>query len=845
MVAVLALAAMAPQFEFAVNSGTGLDVRVGGVPVLRGTWFQYYEPDWSKGYYGSLSATQQIERIDADTVRLSFRSDDGRAFGTQTFRREGNRLTATYRFEWGGDRPVKVEATAGHVYAPVYEDGTLAIDGVEARGLKPTTYEGQTLEPRRYGTNGTNFEFKAPFGPLSLQSDRPIIAFDSRGYGQPWADRHPVIWLGDLSLDVERGKPAEMTLVWTLPEAKALANRGEKLALPATRVADALAPSEELPVLIPKPKRADLDWENAVEVTGNWTFPSARFRYFNRFAEALARRYRIAPQPGKPAIAIDGGESKLGLAKGGYRIVISQGTVSVVGQFSETDSDGIANAVERLAQLAFVRNGKLYLPTGTVIDEPRRDFRGVHLFVGPQAVDFQKKLWVRVLRPLGFNKVVLQCEQTEWDALPGTRTPITMKKADLARLFQMYRNIDVEPIPLIQSFGHMEWFFANGKNLELAFNPEVPYAIDPRKPEAQAKVEAIWDEAVTLLKPNTLHFGLDEVDMRGFPDDPELVTQLWERQLPFLGGIARKHGKSMMLWGDKALAPGEAVDAAHGDSAEHAQRRRAAIPRGATITDWHYRALPEPQPLLKSLQVFKNAGFRPIASAWYAPDNVRAFNLAADMERVGTLQTTWAGYESNEENMLRNIEQFTAMVLAADYSWSGRGERIDKLPYDPVAVFRKLYFGSPQPLMQEAGFTFGTGSELSLGGVQFARRAEPIALANVLKPGNRPTVVEWDVNRNLRELAFAVDTESAVDEGETVAVVSVWREDGKRDEFPIRYGRQVRAASDRRIVIDADRGAGLCAVRLPLGRTPVRVTRIQIRSASPYAGARIHAATGW
>ena len=845
MLAVLAAATLAPAFEFDVRSGSGLEVRAGGVPILRGTWFQFYEPDWSRGYYSSLSETQRIERVDADTVRLTFASVDGRAIGTQTFRREGNRLLATYRFEWKGNRPVRVEATAGQVYAPVYQDGTLSVDGEAARSMAAKTYADSGIGSRRYGSAGNQFQFNGAFGPLSLKSDRKVIAFDARNYPQPWAQGKPLIWLGDLGLEIEPGQVAEVNLEWTIPPGAVLPNKGEKLAINSNTVPDALAPSEALPVLLPKPKQVQLDWEKPTEITGNWTFPSSRFRHFNRFAEALARRYRIVPQKGGKAIAIDGGESKMGLNSGGYRIVIGDGTVSVVGQYSDTDSDGIANAVERLAQLAFVKNGKLYLPTGRLTDEPKRDFRGVHLFVGPKAVDFQKKLWVRVLRPLGFNKVVLQCEQTEWDATVGSRTPITMKKTDLARLFQMYRNIDVEPIPLIQSFGHMEWLFANQKNLDLAFNREVPYAIDPRKPEAQAKVGAIWDEAVELLNPNSIHFGLDEVDMRGFPEDPELVTQLWEKHLPFLGSIAQKHGKRIMLWGDKALAPGEAVDAAHGDSAEHAKRRRDAIPRGAIITDWHYRAMPEPQPLLKSLQTWKQAGFRPIASSWYAPDNVRAFSLAADMERVGTLQTTWAGYESNEENMLKNIEQFTAMVLAGDYSWSGRGERVDRLPYDPVSVFRQMYFGAPQPLIEQSGFTFGTGSELSLDGIRFAKWQQPLALANVLKADQRPSMMEWDVNRNVREFSMAMDVESTLEEGEKIATVSVWREDGKRDEFPIRYGQTVRSPEDNRIVIEAARGGGLCAVRFSLGKTPIRVQRIQIRTESPYAGPRIHGVTAW
>ena len=91
-----------------------------------------------------------------------------------------------------------------------------------------------------------------------------------------------------------------------------------------------------------------------------------------------------------------------------------------------------------------------------------------------------------------------------------------MKKEDLAKLFQWYRGIEVEPIPLIQSFGHMGWLFANGMNKDLAINPQVPYTLDPRKPGAKELIGKVWDEAASLLKPRTIHVGLDEVDMLGF-----------------------------------------------------------------------------------------------------------------------------------------------------------------------------------------------------------------------------------------------------------------------------------------------------------------------------------------
>ncbi|CAN5633542.1 hypothetical protein BH11ARM2_BH11ARM2_28210 [soil metagenome] len=527
----------------------------------------------------------------------------------------------------------------------------------------------------------------------------------------------------------------------------------------------------------------------------------------------------------------------MGMRPGGYRIIVTPTKVSVIGQ----EDEGLRYALERLAQMVFVKDGKLQLPTGLLLDEPVRDFRGVHLFVGPQANAFQKRLWERVLFPLGFNKVVLQCERTDWESLPGIKTDITMDRDALARLFAMYRTMNVEPIPLIQSFGHMEWLFANGKNLDVAFNPEVLYAIDPRKPRTREILDALWGEAIALLKPDRIHFGLDEVDMRGFPDDPALVTQLWETHLPYLGGIARKYGKTMMLWGDQGLAPGEAIDATLGHDKTNAAKRRAAIPKKAEITDWHYKADGKPSDYSPTLQLWKNEGLHPIASTWFQLQNIRGFNLAADLENAGTLQTTWAGYESNETNMLQNISQFTAMVYAADTAWSARQETLDALPYRPAEVFQRMMYGTPQAVARIAGTTFGTGTPRVLDGMTFAVFA-PIALGTGLDGKPRVSQANVVMNSTGSEVALLVDTELPVDNGTSVAEIVANFADGKETRTTVRYCWDVRASDDPESTARTPRDGNVSVVRLSFGGTK-KLLSLSLRPLSTTAGLRLHAVT--
>ncbi len=827
----------APAFDFDVTSGGGLEVSIQGVPIVRGSWFQYYEPGWTKGYYSSTWQPQHVQRVDADTVEVTF--SDGPAHGKELFHRSGDRLIEDLEYGWGGDHPVKVEVDAGALWGPAFESGTLIADGRPTRSLGATNYSSGAIDARRYSADATTYAFDAPLARVELKSSSPMTLFDARsGYPQDWADGKQAIWYGALGLDTARDAPAKLHLEWRFATHSALADHTETLKLAARPVADAQVPDTSMPVWAPYPKEKNLDFDHPMELTGGFSFPAGRGSNFSEFQEALARRFRL-PQGSGAKVAFDCGISRLGFAPGGYRITITPKSVSVYGEQDE----GVRYGLARLASLAFTRNGKLLLPTGTLADWPSNPWRGVHLFVGPQAREFHKRLWDRVLLPLGFNKVVLECERTNWNATPGIAGPLTMSKADLAGLFEDYRARDVEPIPLIQSFGHMDWLFENGKNLDIAMDPARPYAVDPRKPRTAEILTSLWKEAIDLLHPKTIHFGLDEVDMEGFPKDPVLTTELWEKQLAMLGEIARKHDVMPMLWGDICLAPGQAPDATNGVSPEIAKKRRDAVPRGAMIADWHYAALPKPDPFYTSLRIWQGEGFVPVAAAWYQPENVRSFCIAAAQLGAGTLQTTWAGYESSEERMIAESRQFTAMVLAADYSWSGRQEPIADLGYDPVDVFRRMYFGPPSPLSAQPGAALpGTGAQ-TIHTVRY-RTFEPIRLVSAILPGrvDSPSRVDIQTAATCTEVDLALDSSIALNPGEVAGEVVIETDRGEVRR-PLVYGTDFRSGKDPAACVRCERSpAGICSVQVALGGTR-QVRGVSLVSSRPVAGLNLYGVT--
>lgn len=443
------------------------------------------------------------------------------------------------------------------------------------------------------------------------------------------------------------------------------------------------------PVLIPKPKMLLLDYNRPVEVTGAWTFPAAKPKFFDVFIQGLSHRYQGTWTGGKGlAMVFDGGIIDKQLPDGYYKIQIQNNQVSVFGQ----GSAGLRNGMMKLAQLATVSNSKLVLPTGEVTDTPSRDFRGVHLQVGPEALGFHKKLWSNVLRPMQFNYVLLDVSRVRWATL-GTDAPKDgMSVEDLRALVKFYRSIEVEPIPLIPSFSYVSWLPKTPKYEALKVSDTL---LDPRKPEAEAFLDALWAEANEIFRSKTLHFGGDSL---GEGASYELATQLWKGSMPVFDRIRKKQKAQMMLWGDLALGPGEAVDSTLADSLLEARTRRDSIPKGALIADRHYKADTGHSQFLTSLQLWKTASLSPIATAWQSPENIKGFYTAADVERAGTLITTWGMTDSSETQMRKNQKQFDAMILAGDYSWSARTEYLNELPYDPAKVFQEWFNPSPIPV---------------------------------------------------------------------------------------------------------------------------------------------------
>jgi hexosaminidase len=827
LLGIVTLTNPAPKIELDYRSARGLFATVDGVPLLQGSFFQYYEGNWAKGLYSS-NWNQQTVRQEGSDVVVDFGSTEQPASGQIRYRVNGDTIQAEYRFDWKGSQTVNLENTIATIWAVPFEEGHVRVDGNEGRSPKVRIPAGDDPEPRVFRGRGKGFELTGTFADLRVEAGLGAArVFDARSYEQDWARGRELFWLGHERLAIKPGESLRYSA--TIKVSRKGTGAGQPVTTTLASMAGPTVQPEAPATLVPQPKKMTRLREPAVPLPARSASGQSEFDALLRLRwtpEALATRASNA--------TIRTSVSNLGLPAEGFKIRVYGGEIEVIGQ----DADGLRHGVRTVAELAEARGGRLWVPAVEIEDYPSISWRGVHLFVGPRARAFQGRMMDRVLAPLRFNHVVLQCERTDWNTTPGIRTPGTMSRKDLADLFSDYRKRNIDPVPLIQSHGHMQWLFANNQNLDLAFNRSVPFAIDPRKPAAREKVKALWDEAIGLLKPKQIHFGMDEINLRGGPADPAVVTEVWKESMKYLPGVAAKHKVDFMIWGDKMLAPGEAPDAALGHNKKESAARRAVVPKGTFIADWHYLNNPDPK-VYTSLELFKSQGMRPIASAWNRPGNIAGFAQAAALSGSGYLQTVWAGFESDETAMLREFDQFSAFVLAADYAWSGRKDLPKNVGYDWDREFYRRFYAAPSVATPVNGTFFGGTSPTSttIGAWAF-RPMQPLALASKVKlPDGAPRITLNIDGQGLRTIALALSSAVKVATGEVVARVRVFDAEREILTRDIQYGYDVRAKSDVEATYRTARDSeGRSAITLDLGSRPRNVRRIEIEAVDTSAG---------
>ncbi len=823
-------------------SRQGLSIKCQNVDLVQGSFFQYYEPGWSKGYYSS-NWNEQTIKVERGITTVSFISADKKASGDITFEPIQGGFTAEYTFNWKGEKPVMVELSLGHLWAPAFAAGQINVGGKLARSPGTMLPAGNDPKTRMFGTASTEFSFNSPFANINVDIEGTTgYCFDARNYTSDWSNGRELFWLGAEGIIVNPGIPTKIKATWNIVSPEVRPSQKQIVKVDASKMSNAFCDNEGQLPLIPQPKSIEILGKDLTFSWANVVFDNSHKELNARLKAALGSRWSDLGKPIKSSNVVFS-ISNMKLPAGGYELSVEKNKLKIVGQ----DAEGLRNGVERAIQLTVSQRGRVGLCPVKIKDFPNVGWRAIHMFVGPEALKFQSKVMENLFAPLMINQMVLQCERANWKSIKGTELGWTMKTTELATLIERYRAHGIDVTPLIQSFGHMGWFFDNKQNLDLALNPNLPFAIDPTKPKSQEKLVQLWKEVIALTKPKIFHFGLDEVNLRGWGDDPEKVTKIWTQHAKFIGDFAKENNVEMMIWGDQLLGPGEAPDACQCPTIEHAQRRRDALPRETIIADWHYINNDNPA-IYKSLSTFKKQGLRSVASTWNRPENIKGFFKAAELNGSGALQTTWAGYESNEKNMLSESSQFVAYLLAAEYSWSGRKERAANLPYDPYKAFRQFMYPIAKHSSPDAGTSLQWNpiAQKSIGdfGIMLNK---PIELFNPINGAKNPGANEIEIKVSqlgISQLILGLSARYAQSEYSEIGKIRVIDSNGKSIIQSIRYGAHLRAPSDKRSPMVCAASEGISAFRIEIPKTMTGPFTLQIQNTGAAGGLALHGVTG-
>jgi hexosaminidase len=805
-------------------------------------------------------------------------------------------LALTYRLQQ--EVPAELEYCAGYFNANLITRRRFTADTATGlrEGVIPFVPASTDQQKNDLAPNWRRLTFDSRLGEFTVrvQSDEPrVLFFDARRDPQPWAQDAPIFWLGlgsparplpplreqrvvlDLALVPNRSGEGSTRRHGDTEESKnggslaegAAASVNFRLASDATapstghqvirssrhQVQDAVDPRGRAPLVIPRPKETQhqakscpLSSRHRIVVFGP---PEAK-----QAAEALQRelgerwKLTLPVEPRERAgsattllLQSRSAPSRRPAAKSavwrdspeGYSLETRRDQVCVE---AGTPAGAFYGVQTLLQLLRHSSRGRVEVAGARIADWPSFPFRGVHMFPSGADPGFASKLVDRVIARHKLNRVVLEVENARWKSHPELHNALGATPEQLAALADQSRARFVEVIPLVQSLGHAQWMFEGGHYRHLAEDPDEPYAYCPSNPKSYELLFDIYEEAIRLFRPRTFHIGHDEVTNKGrFPHDEVCrekgLNRIFAEDVARLTEFLKERGIRPMLWGDMLLHASEASDAGNAATVEAARELRSLMPKEAVIADWHYAGVT----VFPSLPLIRQSGLDVVAAGWWNPLNVAYLaRSAGGAGALGLLQTTWVGRYPTEKVLANEARQFVAMLLAAEYAWSGRSDLPDEWEYTPGEEFARAWTAAPPedtvrpgtlvPLDAAAWLTttdavgrvgwLGLGPEHDLSALTGGRvrlhdwqfelpPGRAAALPSRLGDAVAPSSVEVTVDRPAAEVGLLNATGWRVPNGTRVARMTVTYEDGATRDLELTTGRNTAAWTDVRAVAEA------------------------------------------
>ncbi|MFX0103839.1 MAG: family 20 glycosylhydrolase, partial [Candidatus Hodarchaeota archaeon] len=329
----------------------------------------------------------------------------------------------------------------------------------------------------------------------------------------------------------------------------------------------------------------------------------------------------------------------------------------------------------------------ILIPEFDIHDYPDLKLRAVHLDLKHQlhSLDYLKD-HLRLLAKFKINAVIWEWEDKfPFKKRPEIKHPLAFTSSETAELMELCQMYGIESIPLVQTYGHLEFVLKLDKYKHLNEDQDKPF-----DPNHTLDICALHDDTIPFLediisdvmsyhpRSRFFHIGGDEVytigtcekckefvEKHGGGDDIKGKSKLYIQHVNKIIKIVKGYGKIPMIWHDYLLKYPTFLD---------------ELDKDVVIVYWRYGKDKEREDFTKEIQLFKDKGFNVLAANSVRSDfqfaiptysvrfqNIHELNkaLVSRPENIsGTMATSWAVCRAPMETTVPGL------LFFAENSWN-------------------------------------------------------------------------------------------------------------------------------------------------------------------------------
>lgn len=197
---------------------------------------------------------------------------------------------------------------------------------------------------------------------------------------------------------------------------------------------------------------------------------------------------------------------------------------------------------------------------------------------------------LRVASRAGYNAVLWEIEnKVRWETCPECVHPEAFSKDEFREILAEAERLGLEPIPLLQTFGHAEYVLCHEKYAGWRESPSFRACYCVSKPEVKAFQKALLHEYLELFgsRVRRFHLGGDEALVFG---TCEVCRQhdkmdLYVKHLQEVSGELAERGIRPGVWADMVLMGGNWESRHTGSVSAETVRK---LPTAFTLWNWDY-----------------------------------------------------------------------------------------------------------------------------------------------------------------------------------------------------------------------------------------------------------------